>query len=98
MPARWAPTRQPEWSGDGRQPTANLSGANLRLANLIKANLSQASLIRADLRLANLFLDPAGGVWVIDFGFGELAASDLLLATDLAELVRQFLTPPPEVA
>ena len=40
-----------------------------------------------DLRLANLFLDDDGDVWLIDFGFAELAASDLLLATDLAELL-----------
>jgi undecaprenyl-diphosphatase len=40
-----------------------------------------------DLRLANLFLDHAGEVWLIDFGFAELAASDTLLATDVAELV-----------
>jgi undecaprenyl-diphosphatase len=40
-----------------------------------------------DLRLANVFLGGSGDVWLIDFGFSELAASDLLLATDIAELV-----------
>jgi undecaprenyl-diphosphatase len=40
-----------------------------------------------DLRLANIFLDDDGQVWLIDFGFGEVAASDLLLATDVAELI-----------
>jgi undecaprenyl-diphosphatase len=40
-----------------------------------------------DLRLANIFLDDDGTVWLIDFGFSELAASDLLLATDVAELL-----------
>lgn len=40
-----------------------------------------------DLRLANLFRTDDGGVMLIDFGFSELAASDLLLATDLAELL-----------
>jgi undecaprenyl-diphosphatase len=40
-----------------------------------------------DLRLANLFLDDSGSVWLIDFGFSEVAASDLLLATDVAELL-----------
>ncbi len=40
-----------------------------------------------DLRLANVFLDDQDEVWIIDFGFSELAASDLLLATDLAEAV-----------
>ena len=40
-----------------------------------------------DLRLANIFLAEDGKVWMIDFGFSELAASDLLLANDVAELV-----------
>lgn len=40
-----------------------------------------------DLRLANIFLDDSGDVWLIDFGFSELVASDLLLATDVAELM-----------
>jgi len=40
-----------------------------------------------DLRLANVFLDADNRVWLIDFGFSELAASDTLLATDVAELV-----------
>ncbi len=38
-----------------------------------------------DLRLANIFLDGTGQVWLIDFGFSEMAASDLLLANDVAE-------------
>jgi undecaprenyl-diphosphatase len=40
-----------------------------------------------DLRLANIFLDDDGEVWLIDFGFSEAAASDLLLANDVAELI-----------
>jgi hypothetical protein len=40
-----------------------------------------------DLRLANVFLASDGAVWMIDFGFSELAASRLLLANDVAELV-----------
>jgi undecaprenyl-diphosphatase len=40
-----------------------------------------------DLRLANVFRAADGEIWLIDFGFSELAASDLLLATDMAELV-----------
>ena len=40
-----------------------------------------------DLRLANVFLAADGAVWMIDFGFSELAASDTLLATDVAELL-----------
>jgi hypothetical protein len=38
-----------------------------------------------DMRLANIFLAADGKVWMIDFGFSELAASDLLLANDVAE-------------
>ena len=38
-----------------------------------------------DMRLANIFLAADGEVWMIDFGFSELAASDLLLANDVAE-------------
>jgi undecaprenyl-diphosphatase len=37
--------------------------------------------------LANVFLDDEGRPWLIDFGFSELAASDLLLDNDVAELV-----------
>jgi glycosyltransferase 2 family protein len=53
----------------------------------------QVALLRAhrlahrDLRLANVFVAADGAVWMIDFGFSELAASDTLLATDLAELL-----------
>jgi undecaprenyl-diphosphatase len=39
-----------------------------------------------DLRLANVFLADDGNAWAIDFGFSEVAASDVLLATDVAEL------------
>jgi undecaprenyl-diphosphatase len=39
-----------------------------------------------DLRLANVFLDDDGDTWIIDFGFSELAASETLLDTDIAEL------------
>ena len=40
-----------------------------------------------DLRLANVFLDESAQPWIIDFGFAELAASDRLLASDIAELL-----------
>ena len=40
-----------------------------------------------DLRLANVFLDDQDNPWIIDFGFSELAASDLLLQNDIAEFV-----------
>ena len=40
-----------------------------------------------DLRLANILLDADRTAWLIDFGFSELAASDQLLGTDVAELL-----------
>jgi undecaprenyl-diphosphatase len=46
-----------------------------------------------DLRLANIFRDDDGEVWLIDFGFSEMAASDLLLANDVAELVASSSLP-----
>ncbi len=46
-----------------------------------------------DLRLANIFLDDEGEVWLIDFGFSEMAASDLLLANDVAELIASSSIP-----
>ena len=51
-----------------------------------RACCAQHRIAHRDLRLANVFLADDGEVWMIDFGFSELAASDLLLATDVAEL------------
>jgi undecaprenyl-diphosphatase len=51
------------------------------------AILRSRGIAHRDLRLANVFLAGDGVVWMIDFGFSEVAAGDLLLATDLAELV-----------
>jgi undecaprenyl-diphosphatase len=51
------------------------------------AQLHKHRIAHRDLRLANIFLASDGQVWMIDFGFSELAASDLLLANDVAELV-----------
>jgi hypothetical protein len=50
-------------------------------------SLRQHRIAHRDLRLANIFLDTAGDVWLIDFGFSEMAASDVLLANDVAELI-----------
>jgi undecaprenyl-diphosphatase len=36
---------------------------------------------------SNLILDDHGDIWLIDFGFAELAASDVHLNTDVAELL-----------
>jgi undecaprenyl-diphosphatase len=60
---------------------------------VLDAVWDQVGLLRAhrvahrDLRLANVFVAADGAVWMIDFGFSELAASDTLLATDVAELL-----------
>ena len=51
------------------------------------AHLRQHRIAHRDLRLANVFLGGDAQVWLIDFGFSELAASDLLLANDLAEVL-----------
>ena len=40
-----------------------------------------------DLRLANVMLAPNGRPWMIDFGFAEIAATDQMLDTDVAELL-----------
>lgn len=51
------------------------------------ADLRHHGIAHRDLRLANVFLGADGAVWIIDFGFSEMAASKLLLANDVAELV-----------
>ena len=49
--------------------------------------LRASRIAHRDLRLANIFLGSDGQIWMIDFGFSEIAASDLLIANDVAELV-----------
>lgn len=56
------------------------------------ARLRTHRIAHRDLRLANVFLADEGAAWIIDFGFSELAASDHLLATDLAELLASSTT------
>ena len=51
------------------------------------ADLRRHGIAHRDLRLANVFIADDGEVWIIDFGFSEMAASDLLLANDVVELV-----------
>jgi uncharacterized membrane protein YbhN (UPF0104 family) len=50
-------------------------------------DLQRHGIAHRDLRLANIFAAADGRLYLIDFGFAELAASPLLLATDLAELI-----------
>ena len=54
---------------------------------VLVSQLQRHRVAHRDLRLANIFRDDDGQVWLIDFGFSELAASDLLLANDVAELI-----------
>ena len=51
------------------------------------ADLHRAGIAHRDLRLANLFLDDNGQAWLIDFGFGTVAALPQQLAGDVAELL-----------
>lgn len=51
------------------------------------AQLQRNGIAHRDLRLANIFTGSDGELYLIDFGFAELAASSLLLDTDLAELI-----------
>ncbi len=49
--------------------------------------LHRRRIAHRDLRLANIFIASDGLPWMIDFGFAELAASDQMLGTDVAELL-----------
>jgi undecaprenyl-diphosphatase len=49
--------------------------------------LRRQRIAHRDLRLSNVFLDSEGQPWMIDFGSGEMAATDLMLDMDVAELL-----------
>jgi undecaprenyl-diphosphatase len=51
------------------------------------AILRRERIAHRDLRRANIFQGSDGEIWMIDFGFSELAASDRLLQADVAELI-----------
>jgi glycosyltransferase 2 family protein len=74
---------------DGSDITDEVLAACWRLV----AHLRHHRIAHRDLRLANIFLDDDGDVWLIDFGFAEMAASDVLLATDVAELIASSSIP-----
>jgi undecaprenyl-diphosphatase len=69
-----------------------LTDARLNDAWTAVAELHQHGIAHRDLRLANVFLAADGALWMIDFGFSELAASDVLLNSDRAELVASTAT------
>lgn len=56
------------------------------------AVLREHRIAHRDLRLANIFLGDDGTLFLIDFGFSELAAEELLIQTDLVELLTSSAT------
>ena len=51
------------------------------------SGLRAARVAHRDLELGNFVLDPTGQVWLVDYGFGQPAADDQVLAGDIAELL-----------
>src|SRR5690606_19700630 len=51
------------------------------------AMLRRARIAHRDLRRANVFMTESGEPMIIDFGFGEVSASDELLEQDVAQLI-----------
>jgi glycosyltransferase 2 family protein len=68
-------------------PAERLTDAVLQGIWRLVAKLHRAGIAHRDLRLANLFLDDNGQAWLIDFGFGTVAALPRQLAGDVAELL-----------
>jgi uncharacterized protein (TIRG00374 family) len=68
-------------------PAERLTDEILRGIWRLVADLHRAGIAHRDLRLANLFLDDSGQAWLIDFGFGTVAALPEQLAGDVAELL-----------
>jgi undecaprenyl-diphosphatase len=71
---------------------ADLDDGLLRAVWTQVADLHRHRIAHRDLRLANVFRGGDGTIWLIDFGFSEAAASDLLLRTDRAELLASTAT------
>ena len=68
-------------------PAERLTDEVLRGIWRLVADLHRAGIAHRDLRLANLFLDDGGQAWLIDFGFGTVAALPQQLTGDVAELL-----------
>jgi undecaprenyl-diphosphatase len=69
-----------------------VSDDRLRLVWAAVGDLHRQGIAHRDLRLANLLIDDRGEVWLIDFGFAELAAPPDLLDRDVAELLASTST------
>jgi undecaprenyl-diphosphatase len=68
-------------------PAERLGDEALRGIWRLVADLHRAGIAHRDLRLANLMVDDSGQPWLIDFGFGTVAALPQQLAGDVAELL-----------
>jgi glycosyltransferase 2 family protein len=68
-------------------PAERLTDDVLRGIWRLVADLHRGGIAHRDLRLANLFLADDGRAWLIDFGFGTVAALPQQLAGDVAELL-----------
>jgi undecaprenyl-diphosphatase len=68
-------------------PVEQLTDEFLRNIWTQVAELHGHRIAHRDLRLANIFVGTDGAIWLIDFGFSELAARQMLVDTDRAELV-----------
>jgi uncharacterized membrane protein YbhN (UPF0104 family) len=61
--------------------------AQLRSVWSMNRALHRAGMAHRDLRVANLLVDGDGDVWIVDFGFAEVAASESQQLHDIVELV-----------
>jgi undecaprenyl-diphosphatase len=68
-------------------PVERLGDEVLRGIWRLVAELHRAGIAHRDLRLSNLLLDDDGQPWLVDFGFGTVAALPQQLAGDVAELL-----------
>jgi undecaprenyl-diphosphatase len=65
----------------------DVTDAQLRSAWSMTRALHRVGIAHRDLRAANLLVDDAGEVWIVDFGVAELAATPRQLRTDVVELL-----------
>lgn len=64
-----------------------LDEATLREAWSMLATLHRGRIAHRDVRAANVVVDDEGRVWIVDFAFSEVAASEELRRRDLVELL-----------